>query len=61
MLVFGLGTLPFLLAAGWAAARLRAWRPLAGALLLAFGAIGLAHAGALGDDIRHGLLCLQGN
>jgi sulfite exporter TauE/SafE len=57
MLAFGLGTLPFLLAAGWLAARIRAWRAAAGAVLLGFGAVGLAHAGALGEDIRRGLLC----
>jgi hypothetical protein len=59
MLAFGLGTLPFLLAAGWFASRLRAWRALAGAVLLVFGATGLAQAGALGEQIRHGLLCFQ--
>jgi len=58
MLAFGLGTLPFLLAAGWLAARIRAWRVAAGAILLGSGAFGLAHAGALGDGIRRGLLCL---
>ena len=57
MLAFGLGTLPFLLAAGWVAARIRAWRAAAGAVLLGFGAVGLAHAGALGEEIRRGLLC----
>lgn len=58
MAAFGLGTLPFLLAAGWLAARLRAWRRVAGALLLGFGVFGLAHAGAIGEGIRRGLLCL---
>jgi sulfite exporter TauE/SafE len=58
MLAFGLGTLPFLLAAGWLASRIRAWRRVAGALLLGFGAFGLAHAGGLADGIRRGLLCL---
>jgi sulfite exporter TauE/SafE len=57
MLAFGLGTLPFLLVAGGLADRLRAWRPAAGAALLAFGVFGLANAGALGEDIRRGLLC----
>jgi sulfite exporter TauE/SafE len=57
MAVFGLGTLPLLLAAGWLAARIAAWRRVAGALLLGFGFYGLAHAGALGDGIRRGLLC----
>jgi sulfite exporter TauE/SafE len=58
MLAFGLGTLPFLLAAGWLASRLRPWRRTAGALLLGYGAFGLAHAGGLADGIRRGLLCL---
>ena len=65
MAAFGAGTLPFLLAAGWLAARFRrlmaarrAGRLVPAAVLLAFGAYGLAHAGALGDTIRRGLLCL---
>ena len=58
MAVFGLGTLPFLLAAGWLAARLRAWRVFAGAMVIGFGGYGLAHAGALGEGIRRGLLCI---
>ena len=58
MAAFGLGTLPFLLAAGWFAARLRDWRKLAGTAVLAFGVFGLANAGALGEGIRRGLLCL---
>jgi sulfite exporter TauE/SafE len=57
MAAFGLGTLPFLLAAGWLAARLRAWQRVAGALVAGFGVFGLAQAGALGDGIRRGLLC----
>ncbi|MCC6211892.1 MAG: sulfite exporter TauE/SafE family protein [Burkholderiales bacterium] len=59
MLAFGLGTLPFLLGAGWLAARLRAWRRAAGAALLAFGVAGFAHAeaGALGEGVRRILLC----
>ena len=57
MAAFGLGTLPFLLAAGWFAARLRTWRRAAGALVIGFGVFGLAQAGALGDGIRRGLLC----
>jgi uncharacterized protein len=57
MAAFGLGTLPFLLAAGWLASRIVAWRRLAGALLLAFGAFGLAHAGPVAEGIRRGLLC----
>ena len=62
MAAFGLGTLPFLLAAGCFAARMRAWRAAAGVAVLGFGVYGLAHAytgaGALGEGIRRGLLCL---
>jgi len=58
MLAFGLGTLPFLLAAGWIASHARAWRTAAGAVLLGFGVFGLFHSTVLGDEIRRGLLCL---
>lgn len=64
MLAFGLGTLPNLLAAGLAAARLRGFasrrgvRLAAGGLVLGFGVFGLAHAGAVAEGIRRGLLCL---
>jgi uncharacterized protein len=60
MAAFGLGTLPFMLGAGWLASRLRAWRRAAGAAVLGFGVYGLAlaNAGTLGDAIRRGLLCL---
>lgn len=60
MAAFGLGTLPFLLGAGWLAARVRAWRRVAGAAVLGFGVYGLAHAdaGAVGEAIRRSLLCL---
>lgn len=58
MAAFGLGTLPFLLAAGWLARRLRRWRLAIGGVVLGFGVYGLAHAGALGEGIRQGLLCL---
>lgn len=58
MAAFGLGTLPFLLAAGWLAARLRAWRRALGAAVLGFGIYGLAHAEGLADAVRRGLLCL---
>jgi hypothetical protein len=60
MVAFGLGTLPFLLGAGWLAARLREWRRAAGAAVLGFGAWGLAHANAeaLGEGLRRMLLCL---
>ena len=58
MAAFGLGTLPFLLSAGWLAARLRAWRAVVGAAIIGFGVYGLAHADAIGEGIRRGLLCL---
>ena len=51
MLAYGLGTAPWLLAAGLAAARLRAWlakkpvRLAVGGTVLGFGVWGLAHAG----------------
>ena len=51
MLAFGLGTAPWLLAAGMAATRLRAWmarkpvRLTVGGAVLGFGLWGLAHAG----------------
>ena len=51
MLAFGLGTAPWLVAAGVAAARLRAWlaktpvRLAVGGTVLGFGVWGLAHAG----------------
>ena len=58
MAAFGLGTLPFLLAAGWLAARLRAWRAAAGLAILGFGVYGLANATIVGEGIRRGLLCI---
>ncbi len=64
MLAFGLGTAPNLLAAGFTAARLRAWaarrglRLVAGGVVLGFGVFGLAHAEGLAEGIRRGLLCL---
>ena len=58
MAAFGLGTLPFLLAAGWLADRIRAWRVVGAGIVLAFGAYGLAHAGTLGESVRRTLLCL---
>jgi sulfite exporter TauE/SafE len=54
MAAFGLGTLPWLLAAGVAAARLRSWihrrpvRAATGSLVIAYGAWGLAHSFILG-------------
>lgn len=62
MLAFGLGTLPNLLLAGVAAARMRdwmGWRPVriaAGAVVLAFGTYGLLHAGGMAEAIRRSLL-----
>lgn len=58
MAAFGAGTLPFVLAAGWLAARLARWRRAAGALVAGMGAYGLASAGALGETVRAALLCL---
>jgi sulfite exporter TauE/SafE len=57
MAAFGAGTLPFLLAAGWLAARIASSRRLAGGLLLGFGFFGLAHAAGAADAVRRGLLC----
>jgi len=64
MAAFGLGTLPNLLLAGLAAAKLRAFaarrgvRLAAGGIVLGFGVFGLAHAGTVAEGIRSGLLCL---
>lgn len=64
MLGFGLGTLPWLLAAGVGFARWRdaltrpGWRIASGSLVLGFGVFGLARVAALSDAIRSGLLCL---
>lgn len=64
MLGFGLGTLPWLLAAGVGFARWRdvlarpGWRIASGSLVLGFGVFGLARIAALSDAIRSGLLCL---
>lgn len=64
MLAFGLGTVPNLMLAGVALARLRrfalkpAVRLATGGLVLAFGLVGLARAADLGEAIRRGLLCL---
>ena len=63
MLGFGAGTLPWLLAAGVAAARLRRWvagaagRVAAGAMVSGFGVWGLAHASAPAQSLR-AWLCL---
>jgi sulfite exporter TauE/SafE len=64
MAAFGLGTLPWLLAAGALAARLRAWlsarafRLAAGGIVLGFGALGLARAAAIPETVRAAILCL---
>ncbi len=64
MLAFGLGTLPNLLAAGFAAVQLRRWfarravRVAAGAVVLGFGTFGLTHAAGLSESVRRGLLHL---
>ena len=57
MAIFGGATLPFLLAAGWLAVRIRRWRRFAAATLLGFGAYGLAQAGTLGESIRQNIFC----
>jgi uncharacterized protein len=63
MAAFGLGTLPWLLAAGVAAARLRAFlarpavRTAAGAAVLCFGVFGLARASGVAGAINQSLLC----
>ena len=64
MAVFGLGTLPNLLAVGvllrrGATSAWRGiWRVLSGALVLGFGVYGLAHATQVGSHLRSGPLCL---
>jgi hypothetical protein len=63
MLAFGLGTLPWLLAAGVALAKLRARfagaaaRFVAGGVVLGFGVWGLAHASTPAQSLR-ALLCI---
>jgi len=63
MAAFGLGTLPNLLAAGLAAARLRAFaarrgvRLAAGGVVLGFGVFGLVNATTVAEGIRSGVLC----
>jgi len=65
MLAFGAGTLPWLLGAGGALARLRAGpglarlRNVAGVLVLGMGVAGLARAEDLRSAVRAGLLCLS--
>jgi sulfite exporter TauE/SafE len=64
MAAFGLGTLPWLLAAGALAARLRvrfsarAFRLAAGGLVLGFGVWGLARTAAISETVRTAILCL---
>jgi hypothetical protein len=64
MLGFGLGTLPWLLAAGvgfahWREALRRPrWRLAIGGLVLGSGVFGLARAAELGETLRRGVLCL---
>ena len=61
---FGLGTLPNLLAAGFAASGVRAWlrrpavRAAAAAAVIGAGSFGLARASGIVEGIRQGLLCL---
>lgn len=63
MAAFGLGTLPNLLAAGLAAARLRVFatrrgvRLAAGGVVLGFGVFGLTNAATVAEGIRSGVLC----
>jgi hypothetical protein len=59
LLAFGAGTLPWLLAAGALAGRLRRWRVAAGLFVLGMGAFGLARSAELGEAVRAGLLCLN--
>lgn len=64
MTAFGLGTLPWLLAAGVGAARLRAffarprWRAAIGLAVLGSGVFGLARAATLPDSQWIGFICL---
>ena len=66
MLAFGLGTLPNLLAAGIALrsvgsiARYSHWRPVAGAIVAIFAAVGLYRALFLPDALGRGPFCLFG-
>lgn len=59
MAAFGLGTLPWLLAAGVAGARLRQWtgtrvlRRVGGVLLVGLGGFGVAHASGLGQALAY--------
>jgi hypothetical protein len=63
MLAFGLGTVPNLVLAGFAArslgsmTRKRPVRIAAGTLVLGFGVFGLANAATLSEHVRSGLIC----
>lgn len=59
MMAYGLGTLPWLVSAGWLAsfARRPITRGALGAGVLGFGIYGLAHAGGVAGGLR-GLICL---
>ena len=63
MAAFGVGTLPWLFIAGVAAVKLRGWtglatlRRLGGALLVALGGFGIAHASGLGASVRQAFAC----
>jgi sulfite exporter TauE/SafE len=63
MLAFGAGTLPNLLAAGFAAERIRPalsrpWmRSFAGTIIVALGVIGMARIPGLPEAIRSGIMC----
>jgi hypothetical protein len=64
MLAFGFGTLPNLMAAAALLQRSRSLlasrtaRVISGAIVMAFGVYGIAHAVSLGTQIRGGLLCI---
>ncbi|MFN0315358.1 MAG: sulfite exporter TauE/SafE family protein, partial [Burkholderiales bacterium] len=65
MVMFGLGTLPNLLAAGTLLRHIRkkgldnTWRLVSGVAIGGFGVYGIANATQLGEHIRVGLLCLS--
>lgn len=65
MLAFGAGTIPNLVLAGLfmnrvvGALQSKLLRRLSGAIVLAFGASGLAHAFDISDHIGHGILCVS--
>ena len=65
MLAFGLGTLPMMIAAGWAAGGVRRWtrnsrvRMAAGAAVVAMGLFGFARADGLKQLQNFGALCIS--